>query len=68
VAQSYAEMEKLRGEYLEEMKRKGIAEEYPKYLELPHDLWAEAEGRQNASMVDGVSGNIGCQKSSSKTS
>jgi Virulence-associated protein E len=67
-AQSYAEMEKLRGEYLEEMKRKGIAEEYPKYLELPHDLWAEAEGRQNASMVDGVSGNIGCQKSSSKTS
>jgi hypothetical protein len=31
-------MEKLRSNYPEEMKRKGIAEEYPKYLELPHDL------------------------------
>jgi hypothetical protein len=52
-AQAYKDMEALRGEYLENMRRKGIAEEYPKYLELPHDLWAEAERRQNASMVDG---------------
>jgi hypothetical protein len=52
-AQSYVEMEQLRSDYLEEMRRKGIAEEYPKYLELPRDLWAEAERRQNASMVDG---------------
>ena len=34
------------------MSAKGIAEEYPKYLELPRDLLAEAERRQNASMVD----------------
>jgi hypothetical protein len=52
-AQSYADMERLRSDYLEEMRCKGIAEEYPKYLELPHDLWAEAERRQNAAMVDG---------------
>ena len=36
------------------MRSKGIAEEYPKYLELPHDLWAKSERRQNASMVDGA--------------
>ena len=52
-AQSYSDMEQLRSDYLEEMRRKGIAEEYPKFLELPRDLWAEAERRQNASMVDG---------------
>jgi Virulence-associated protein E len=52
-AQSYADMERLRSDYLHEMRCKGIAEEYPKYLELPHDLWAEAERRQNAAMVDG---------------
>lgn len=54
-AQAYKDMEQLRGEYLENMRRKGIAEEYPKYLELPRDLWAEDERRQNASMVDGGS-------------
>jgi hypothetical protein len=52
-AQSYVEMEQLRKDYLESMRAKGIAEEYPKYLEMPRDLWAEAERRQNASMVDG---------------
>ena len=51
-AQTYADMEKLRCDYLESMRARGIAEEYPKYLELPHDLWVEAERRQNASMVD----------------
>jgi hypothetical protein len=33
------------------MRRKGIAEEYPKFLELPRDLWAEAERRQGNAMV-----------------
>ena len=53
-AQTYADMERLRGDYLESMRARGIAEEYPKYLELPHDLWVEAERRQNASMVDSL--------------
>jgi hypothetical protein len=52
-AQSYVEMEQLRSDYVDEMRRKGIAEEYPKYLELPHDLWEEAQRRQNASMAGG---------------
>jgi Virulence-associated protein E len=51
-AQAYADMEQLRSDYLESMRAKGIDEEYPKYLELPRDLWGEAERRQNASMVD----------------
>jgi hypothetical protein len=51
-AQSYADMEKLRAEYLEEMKRKEMKEDYPKYLEFPRDLWPEAERRQNSSMVE----------------
>jgi hypothetical protein len=50
-AQAHMDMEQLRSEYLDNMRRKGIAEEYPKYLELPRDLWAEAERRQNVSMV-----------------
>jgi hypothetical protein len=50
-AQAYMDVEKRRSDYLDEMRRKGIAEDYPKYLELPRDLWAEAERRQNASMV-----------------
>jgi hypothetical protein len=50
-AQVYKDMEQLRSDYLEEMRRKGISEEYPKYLELPRDMWAEAEKRQGVSMV-----------------
>jgi hypothetical protein len=38
-AQAYKEMEQLRSDYLENMRAKGIAEEYSKYLELPRDLW-----------------------------
>jgi hypothetical protein len=51
-AQAYIDMEKLRSDYLEGMRAKGIKEEYPKYLELPHDLWEEAKKRQGDSMVD----------------
>jgi Virulence-associated protein E len=50
-AQVYIEMEQLRAQYLEDMRHKGINEEYPKYLELPKDLWEESEKRANASMV-----------------
>ena len=51
-AQSYADMEQLRSDYIDKMTAKGIAEDYPKFLELPRDLWAEAERRQNSSMVE----------------
>jgi hypothetical protein len=51
-AQVYKDMEKLRSDYLEGMKAKGISEEYPKYLELPRDLWEEAGRRQGDSMVE----------------
>jgi hypothetical protein len=51
-AQVYIEMEQLRTNYLEEMKRKGISEEYPKYLELPKELWEESKRRSDYAMVD----------------
>jgi Virulence-associated protein E len=51
-AQVYIEMEQLRSEYVEEMRRKGINEEYPKYLELPRDMWEESKKRSDAAMVD----------------
>ena len=36
--------EKLRSEYLDELHRKGINDdEYPKYLELPRDMWEESK-------------------------
>jgi predicted P-loop ATPase len=50
-AQAYLDMMTLRTGYLEEMRLKGIAEDYPKYLELPHDLWQESKRRADASMV-----------------
>jgi Virulence-associated protein E len=50
-AQVYKDMEQLRSDYLDEMRRKGINEDYPKFLELPRDLWDEAKKRQGASMV-----------------
>jgi Virulence-associated protein E len=50
-AQAYVDMMQLRASYLDELKKKGINEEYPKYLELPKDLWEEAKRRQDASMV-----------------
>jgi hypothetical protein len=46
------EMEQLRAQYLEEMQRKGINEEYPKYLELPRELWEESKKRSDDAMVD----------------
>jgi hypothetical protein len=42
----------LRSQYLDEMHHKGINEEYPKYLELPRDLWEESKKRSDAAMVD----------------
>jgi hypothetical protein len=53
-AQAYHDMMALRASYLEDMRSKGIAEDYPKYLELPKDLWKESRKRQNASMVEGA--------------
>ena len=51
-AQAYKDMEQLRSEYLETMRAKGIAEEYPKFLEFPRDMWEEAARRQGDSMVE----------------
>ncbi len=51
-AQVYIDMEQLRSQYLDEMHHKGINEEYPKYLELPRDLWEESKKRSDAAMVD----------------
>jgi hypothetical protein len=51
-AQVYIDMEQLRAQYNEEMRYKGINEEYPKYLELPRDLWDESKKRSDAAMAD----------------
>ena len=51
-AQVYIDMEQLRAQYLDEMRHKGIDEEYPKYLELPRELWEESKKRSDAAMVD----------------
>jgi hypothetical protein len=50
-AQAYLDMMTLRTNYLDEMRLKGLADDYPKYLELPHDLWDESKRRADASMV-----------------
>jgi len=51
-AQVYKDMVQLRTQYLEEMNKKGISDEYPKYLELPKDMWAESKARSDAAMVE----------------
>ena len=51
-AQIYVEMEKLRSDYLEAQHLKHINDEYPKYLELPRELWEESKKRSDAAMVD----------------
>jgi hypothetical protein len=51
-AQVYIDMEQLRARYVDEMRHKGIEEEYPKYLELPRELWEESKKRSDAAMVD----------------
>jgi predicted P-loop ATPase len=38
LAQAHKEMEKLRSDYLDGMREKGLKEEYLKYLELPRDM------------------------------
>ena len=54
MAQAYRDMEKLRSDYLDGMRAKGLKEDYPKYLELPRDMWEESQRRQGASMVEGA--------------
>jgi len=51
LAQAYIDMEKVRAEYSAAQQAKGINEEYPKYLELPRDLWDESKRRSDAAMV-----------------
>ena len=50
-SQTFKDMDQLRTSYLEEMKRNDIKEDYPKYLELPRDMWEESRKRQDDSMV-----------------
>jgi hypothetical protein len=50
-AQAYLDMMTLRSNYLDEIRLKGLTDDYPKYLELPHDLWEESKRRADASMV-----------------
>lgn len=54
-AQIYEEMGALRSNYLEAQRAKGINDDYPKYLELPRDLWKESKKRSDAAMVDASS-------------
>ena len=57
-AQAYNDMMQLRSSYLESMKNDGVSEEYPKYLELPKDLWEESKKRSDAA-IDRCASSVG---------
>ena len=51
-AQIYKEMQALRSSYLDAQHAKGINDDYPKYLELPRDMWEESKRRSDAAMAE----------------
>jgi hypothetical protein len=50
-AQAYVGMMALRSQYFETQRVKGIQDDYPKYLELPHEFWDESKRRAGNAMV-----------------